>query len=511
MNDGHWLITSLKGALGDYAPAWDELNQRSFGCNPMLQSRFVDALLKHFGTGHERLCILKPLNKPQAMCILKPTGFGVWSTFLPSQAQIGPALFLDGSSIAALIRELPGFVGSVDLLCCDSAYGDLAAGIKSSWRKNHALTMNIKLEGDFETYWSQRSKQLKKNFRRYDRKTEEDQIERSFRRISNPAEITEAVYRYAELESKGWKGKLGTAIDTRTPQGHFYTEVMTSFSQTDAAIVFELWLGGTLAASRLAVRGAGMIVILKTTYDEKLDKYAPGRQLLHEVIKDCFAVYPGDVIEFYTDANSDQLAWAGEKRWIKHLNFARSELTNRVYQVARFGRHFVSGPLVDAPRPNATVTVDVLRHPDQMPADVHSLFAEASSEYIEFGATWFSNLVRTVFPQHPGVHIYVARSDGQPVAALPVLVQKGAISSRVESLGNYYTALFSPAVSSDATVADLLPLLQAVKRDHAPLVSMRFSPMDPQSSAYRLLREALGSAGLSPFDFFCFGDRKSVV
>ena len=112
MNDGHWVITSLRGALGDYAPAWDELNQRSFGCNPMLQSRFVDALLKHFGTGHERLCILKPLDKPRGMCILKPTGLGVWSTFLPSQAQIGPTLLLDGSAIAALIRELPGFAAA---------------------------------------------------------------------------------------------------------------------------------------------------------------------------------------------------------------------------------------------------------------------------------------------------------------------------------------------------------------------------------------------------------------
>ena len=501
-----WEIISLKGTLGHHAPAWDELNQRCFQDNPMLQSGFVNALLKYFGTGDEKLCILMPLDAPQGMCILKPTGRGVWSTFLPSQAQIGPALLVDSSAIAALIRELPGIVGGVDLLCCDPSNGDLAAGVTTESSIDHALTMNIRLDGDFETYWSQRSKQLKKNFRRYERKTEEDHFERRFQRISSPPDISAAVSRYAELESKGWKGKVGTAINTNTPQGHFYTDVMNRFAQSNAAFVFELWLGGTLAASRLAVCSPGMIVILKTTYDESLEKYAPGRQLLHEVIKDCFEVYPGSVIEFYTDANADQLAWASEQRWIKHLNFSRSELAHRLYQAARFGRRLMSGPVALAPQQLPAATVEVFHHPDQMPADVQALFAEASNDYMEFGAVWFRNLVDTVFSQHAGVRIYVVRSDGQPVVALAVLVQRGMLANRAEALGNYYTALYSPAVSSDSTVADMVLLLQALQQDHAPLISMRFSPMDPQSLAYKLLRDALKSAGLSPFEFFCFGN-----
>jgi CelD/BcsL family acetyltransferase involved in cellulose biosynthesis len=506
MNDSRWEIIDLKGTLGPHAPAWDALNRRFFRNNPMLHSRFVDALLRYFGSGQEKLCILKPMDSPSAMCILKPMGRGVWSTFLPSQAQIGLTLLIDNSEITALIRELPGFVGSVDLLCCDSAFGDLTAGSKSAFSKDHALTMNVSLDGGFETYWAQRSKQLKKNFRRYERKTEDDQVERSFRRVSSREEIPEAVSRYADLESKGWKGKVGTAISTQTPQGHFYTDVMNRFADLGCAFVFELWLGGKLAASRLAVCSPGMIVILKTTYDESLEKYAPGRQLLREVIKDCFEVYPGNVIEFYTDASSDQLAWATGQRWIKHINYPRSMLTHRFYQLARFGRRVVSGPIKNPTGQTPAATVEVLSHPDQLPVDVQALFADASSEYMEFGTTWFKNLVDTVFEGHSGVRFYVARSDGQPVAALAVLLQKAAFANRAESLGNYYTALYSPAVSADATLADMVSLLQALKRDHAPLVSMRFSPMDPQLPAYKLLRDALRSAGFSPFEFFCFGN-----
>ena len=90
-----WTIHRLDRALGEYAPAWDELRARLFGDNPMLDSRFVDALLRHFGDGTERLCIFQTGGMSQAMCILRPSGPGIWSTFLPAQADIGPVL-LDG-------------------------------------------------------------------------------------------------------------------------------------------------------------------------------------------------------------------------------------------------------------------------------------------------------------------------------------------------------------------------------------------------------------------------------
>lgn len=506
MIENRWEIISLPSTLGQYASAWDRLNERLFRSNPMLHSRFVDGLLTYFGTGEEKLCILKPLGAPLAMCILKPMGRGVWTTFLPSQAQIGPALIVDSSEITSLIRELPGIVGSVDLRCCDPAFGDLAGNRKTTFTQNHALTLNVSLEGDFEGYWAQRSKQLKKNFRRYQRKTEEDQVDRSFRRISSKADIADAVYRYAELESKGWKGKVGTAINTNTPQGDFYVDIMNRFAEVDSAFVFELWLGGTLAASRLGICGPGMIVILNTTYDESMEKYAPACQLLHEVIRDCFDVYPGNVIEFYTDANSDQLAWATGQRWIKHVNFPRSASFRQLYQLARFGRRIFSRSARGTPQTTAPATVEVLHHPDQLPADVQALFADASSEYIEFGTPWFRNLVDTVYAQHPGVHFYVVRSDGQPVVALAILLQKTALSNRVESLGNYYTALYSPAVDGSAKPADMVLLLQALRKNHAPVASMQFSPMDSKSPNFVLLRDALRSAGFLPFEFFCFGN-----
>ena len=105
----HWTVHRLANDLGQHAAAWDALNQRLFGSHALLDSRFVGGLLKHFGAGTERLCVLEPEGEPQAMCLLRPNGFGVWSSFLPMQAQIGAVLLQKPISLASLMRSLPGF------------------------------------------------------------------------------------------------------------------------------------------------------------------------------------------------------------------------------------------------------------------------------------------------------------------------------------------------------------------------------------------------------------------
>lgn len=162
-----WSIQKLDGTLGAHALAWDALNQKRFQANPMLDSRFVNGLLRHFGDGSERLCVLQADGAAQAMCLLKPRGLGLWTTFLPAQAQIGPVLISDARSVRPLIRRLPGVVGQIDFLCHDPAFGAVTLPEGSDFSaQEHALTMSIRLDGDFDTYWAKRSKQLQKNIRR---------------------------------------------------------------------------------------------------------------------------------------------------------------------------------------------------------------------------------------------------------------------------------------------------------------------------------------------------------
>lgn len=501
-----WCVIRLAKGLGEHAPVWDALNQSLFNNHPMLGSRYVESLLRHFGDGSEHLCVLTSNGVTQAMCLLKPGKLGIWSTFLPSQAQIGLALISTPDTLTDLIHSLPGKATRLDILCNDPEFGDLSGGdVATATPQNHALTMNIRLNGSFESYWAARSKKLIQNMGRYERRLAADHIECKFLCISAPDGIAPAMARYAALESKGWKATLGTAINVNNSQGLFYTELMIHYAATGNAMVFELWFGDQLAASRLVISSSDMPIILKNTYDETFDKYAPGRQLLKDVIQSLFASHPGKVIEFYTDANTDNLAWATGQRWIKHVSVYRSTFTENVFHLLRIGHRV----LTSRRRPDLiddALSVSVYRHPDELPSDVKDLFEQSEQESVELGVAWYRNLVNTVFADPEGVYIYVLRKNGAAMAALPLVAKKNATSQGVASLSNYYTSLYAPVMQLGLRARDLTHLINAIKAAHAPLGILRLAPMDPKSSTFCTLLEALQTSGLEPFKFFCFGN-----
>ena len=85
-----WTASAVSDGLGAHAEAWDALNRRLFSSHPLLDSRFWNAALRHFGTAGVSLWRLDDDAEPQAMCLLVHHGWGRWQSFLPSQAQIVP-------------------------------------------------------------------------------------------------------------------------------------------------------------------------------------------------------------------------------------------------------------------------------------------------------------------------------------------------------------------------------------------------------------------------------------
>lgn len=160
----------------------------------------------------------------------------------------------------------------------------------------------------------------------------------------------------------------------------------------------------------------------------------------------------------------------------------------------------MSGASTDA------TAVEVFRHPDELPADVGELFGAAEQESVEFGLTWYRNLVDTVFAGHGGTYFYVVRRGKVPVAAIPILVITNDGATRVESLSNYYTAIYSPALRPDVSVQEIAQLLLRIRKDHPRLASMRFAPMDPASAGFAKLEQALSAAGTVSYRFFSFGN-----
>jgi len=502
-----WQISRLENGLGEHALAWDALNRRLFNSHALLDSRFVDGLLKHFGNGSEHLCALVSNGEHEAMCILRPKSFGIWASFLPSQAQVGPTLITTPESITGLMRALPGNNAQIDFLCNDPSYGDLTSGFPvSAQSMDHALTTSILLDGSFEDFWSSRPKKLIQNIGRYERRLAAYKIDYKVVCIKEPLAVTAAVARYASLESMGWKGKAGTAVSADNNQGAFYTSVIESYAATDDAMVYEFWIGDHLAASRLIISSQEMLVMIKTTYNESFAKYAPGRLLLREVIKQLFTDYPGKHIEFYTDANSDQLDWANQTRWIIHRSFFRNQSIATLNTTLQCSRRALIQKLNKTPLQLEGASVEVFKLSEDLPPDVHQLLAIAEQHNFQIGAPWLKLLESTVYPNDSGVQVYVLRRRGQAVAAMPVRAVKVLLGWKLESLSNYYSSLFAPAIAPEVKDREMALLIRAMIEQHSPLVELRFSPMEPESISYRRLQNAMRLNGFAQFDFFCFGN-----
>ena len=338
----NWNLYNAREHFAEIATAWDRLNQRLYGAHPFLNSRFVGPLLKYFSGPKSYLAILGSKREPQALALLERKNVGVWSSFLPSQAQISPLLFSEAKEIARLFETLPGTTIAIDILAQDplfSAFADRQLPLVVSIC--HALTMNIETKTGFDAYWQARNKKLRNNIKRYFKRLEKDDIRYSLKIISSALEMPAALDRYGNIESAGWKGKQGTAIHTENVQGHFYNEVLKEFAENNNAMVMELHFNNKIVASRIAIKNDRLLVMLKTTFDEQYKKYAPGRLLLYLVLEKLFDDASLKTIEFYTNASQDQLSWATGSREICHHTVFRNNLAVFLHKTAHYGKQLI--------------------------------------------------------------------------------------------------------------------------------------------------------------------------
>lgn len=512
INDVSWQIIPLTDGLGAWRKAWDELNIRLYQGHPFRDSRFVDAMLRYFGTGTEHLCVHHTEGRTDGMLILYPRRAGVWTQFVPAQAQAAPVLIENLGILKELFPALPRRALLIELICQDTNFSP--AGL---WAENanlrtmpHALTMNIELEGSFEEYWSGRPKKLGQNIRRYRRQTGEAYGAPELRINVAPGMMRDAVARYGNLEASGWKGKAGTAVSPDNVQGQFYSEVMALFAETGQAEVVEYWLGERLAASRLIVLGGTITVMLKTTYDESLAKFAPGRLLLKDYLKTAFAMKKSRAVEFYTDATPDQLAWATGQRHIYHAMFFRSAYLARMHDAYLSVKNRISGirNKVGTAQDNQGAVPDVRQYEyvEALPPGCTPLLLEGERHSFDLSADWFRLLEnKAIFPEI-NARYYTLERDSKVLGLLPLSLQHtGGRVNQVSGLGNFYSSLYRPLLAPTVTSGELAVCLKKILADTGMDV-LRFNAMDQAHSAFTLLESAIHQAGLKPFRFFCFGN-----
>ena len=505
-----WEFHAAKTEFKRFAEDWDRLNATCYHSHPFFDSRFVGPLLDYFSNGQEKLCIHRTNGVVSGALILQPNGFGRWSSFQPSQAQATAVLLDDARCLESLFRTLPGFVWTIELPAMDPRYSpDFSCLALPQIAHPHARTIGIQLKNSFQDYWTERPKKLIANIDRYSRRTEKELGSVFLSKFEDAADMEAGVKRFGELESAGWKGAAGTAVSSNNQQGAFYSDVLRGFAKTAQAAVYELRLNDQLTSSRLVISNDDSVIFLKTTYDESLARFAPGRILLHRVIQQQFTDHAGKTIEFYTNASRDQEEWATFACTIQNIQLFRNILSAAVFSVIKVAQRNLRGETHRKPPPDgsvATVPVHAEKNVEGF-VNAHVDLREFSArDTIETSIDWFGLLQKQIYPNDSGVRYYFVAKDNRPTTILPVrLTTKGRVRT-VEALGNYYTSLYTPLLSDDSDTFALRHLLATATRDHGGAHVMRFAPMDPESLAYKALLNELRAIGWIPFKFLCFGN-----
>jgi Acetyltransferase (GNAT) domain len=333
-----WVFRPATDCFQESISEWDALNQ-SIHNHILLDSGFVSLLLRHFG-GHDIWYgrSTAPLDMGAILVVKKAPG--IWETFQPSQAPLGPLLLSSCERIQDSLRELmaglPGLALQFAATQLDPDFTTLPPSLAGDLVEYlpHLRTPRLILRGSAQEYWAGRKKKLRENLSRYRRRLEAAGHRLQFTVLRQSADVAAGMREYSRLESTGWKGKDGSAVTFENEQGTFYREVLEYFCGRSEGMICQLYAGDKVIASRLALVRNGMMVMLKTAYDEGFASYAPGMLLMQELVSHLYAERQIKTIEFYGKVNEWHTHWTEDFREIYHLNFFRKKWVGKARALA---------------------------------------------------------------------------------------------------------------------------------------------------------------------------------
>lgn len=309
-----------------YREQWDELNSQGPD-SPVLNAAFIVHSLEELASGKEILAVHQDAGRINAMAVLCKSKFGVWDTFQPSQAPLGAWINNSDTSLQDLLKSLssalPGIALKLGLTQQDPAIYPRPADEGAISTMDYIETARVDVSGSFEDYWSARGKNLRHNLKRQRNRLKKEGIETRLNTIRDPDQVRAAVEAYGNLESVGWKGQEGTAIEINNAQGKFYVALLEDFCNKGQGCIYQYFYNNDLVASDLCIEQAGILVILKTTYNESISTSSPAFLMRQDSFREIFDSKRIKTIEFYGKMMEWHTKWSHDSRIIYHLNFKK--------------------------------------------------------------------------------------------------------------------------------------------------------------------------------------------
>ena len=260
--------------------------------------------------------------------IIERTKLAVWQTYQPSQAPLGAWINRRGSRYRWAHCRL-SLEGGLHCRSCSVSLNWTAILFAGLSRLPHIRTFDyietssITVSGSFEDYWAQRGKNLRQNVRKQKNRFERDGIVATLKVIRDASSMRKAVELYGGLESRGWKASTGTALHPTTAQGRFYSDLLQEYASQGQAVVYQYMYGSDLVASDLCLARDGVLIILKTCYDEEQRNSSPAMLMHHDILEAIFRDKQYRRVEFYGKRLEWHTRFTDEKRVLYHLNYFR--------------------------------------------------------------------------------------------------------------------------------------------------------------------------------------------
>ena len=330
-----WVLYPAKN-FAEVSRTWQALCDVS-ARSPLLSSDFVAVALKHFGRGDELVCIAKTARGVVAATILRRNNLVSWQAFQPSQMPLGPWIQVEGMDpqtlMQSLLHALPGYALTLGLTQLDPQFSP-RPGAALMLTMDSYTTGEIDLPDSRELF---KTSLNSKPFSRRMRKAEKEIGPITLTCETNPDAVAAFVLQYASMESRGWKGLTGTALQANDAQSNFYVDLLRRFTERGQARMFTLKMGDRTVAAQMAIAANGTLLLLKTTYEPELKSLGPGVILHYYISLDGFHQQERvERIEFYGPINESQKMWLTGNRTIYHVNTYRSAILLKAH------RHLIS-------------------------------------------------------------------------------------------------------------------------------------------------------------------------
>lgn len=321
-----WTIVPAS-RFAEHANRWRKLHTRC-GAPSLLAVDFVAPLVEQFGTGSELLAWHEEDGITTAMALVAPASRGSWSTFQPAHAPVGLWLQQPGEDLEplalGLMRTLPGFPLVFGLTQLDPVLLPRPADTPSLRTLDYIVTGRVKVEGSFDDYWNARGKNLRANLKKQRARLARDGISTRLAIGRDPGDMAQAIEDYARLEGSGWKAARGTAVQADDDQGRFYRAMLERFCRHGAGSVYRYYFGDELVAMDLCVEDRDSIVVLKTSYDERIPNgLSPTLLMREEACRRLFDEGRFERLEFYGRLMEWHVRWTEEARTMYHVNCYR--------------------------------------------------------------------------------------------------------------------------------------------------------------------------------------------